>query len=238
MKPQYFLGKRQSHIWIADLAKQGQDFFREYLSPSEKSRADRFHFQKDRDSYEKARGILRFLLGRYLNLPPADIQISTTNLGKPYVSELINGQTLSFNLSHSGGVAVYVFALNHPVGIDVETLRPIPDLDQLAANFFTVNEIKSLQAIEPQSRIKPFLQYWVRKEAYLKAIGLGLSVSPEEVDVSSPLIPSPQLTSFHPQIKSDQRIWSLMDFYPTSESVAAVVVDSNVSQIQIEHAAL
>lgn len=223
--------QNQLHIWIADLASQHYDSVREYLSPSEQARADRFHFQKDRDSYEKARGILRFLLGNYLDVSPANIQISTTKLGKPYVSELLNGQTLSFNLSHSYGVAVYAFALDHPVGIDVETLRPIPDLDQLAARFFTENERKSLQSIEPSARTKAFLQYWTRKEAYLKAIGLGLSISPEEVDVSSLPVPSLQLTTFHPQIKNDQNLWSLMDFYPTSESVAAVVVDSSVTQV-------
>jgi 4'-phosphopantetheinyl transferase len=234
MAAPYTLGESQAHVWIADLVKQGQNFLRGFLSPSEKIRADKFHFQKDRDSYEKAKGILRFLLGRYLNLPPANIQISITNLGKPYVSELVNGQALSFNLSHSGGVAVYAFALDHPVGIDVEVIRPIPDLDQLAARFFTENERNSLQAIEPGARTKPFLQYWTRKEAYLKAIGLGLSISPEEVDVASLLIPSPQLTTFHPQIKSDQNTWSLMDFYPTSESVAAVVVDSSVTQVKLQ----
>jgi 4'-phosphopantetheinyl transferase len=233
MNSRHVIGADQIQVWIADLALQSQDFFREHLSPSEKIRADKFHFQKDRDAYEKARGILRFLLGRYLNLPPADVQISTTKLGKPYISELLNGHALSFNLSHSGGVAVYAFALNHPVGVDVETLRPIPDLDQLAARFFTENERKSLQAIEPGARTKPFLQYWTRKEAYLKAIGLGLSISPEEVNAASLPIPSPQLTSFHPQIKSDQNIWSLMDFYPTNETVAAVVVASSVRQVSM-----
>jgi 4'-phosphopantetheinyl transferase len=146
---------------------------------------------------------------------------------------LVDGQTLSFNLSHSGGVAVYAFALNHPVGIDVEMIRPMPDLDQLAARFFAENERKFLQAIEPQERTKPFLQYWTRKEAYLKAIGLGLSISPEEVDVSSLPIPAPQLASFHPRIKSDQNTWSLMDFYPTGKTVAAVVVDSSITQVEL-----
>jgi len=229
----HVLGNNQAQVWIADLAKQDQNFVREYLSPSEKDRADKFRFQKDRDAYKKARGILRFLLGRYFGASPEKMEISTTDLGKPYVSELLNGQSLSFNLSHSGRLAVYVFAINRPVGVDVEALRPISDLDQLAARFFSENERKSLQAIDSLARAKTFLQYWVRKEAYLKAIGLGLSISPEEVDVSPLPIPSLHLTTFHSQIISDQNAWSLMDFYPTSESVAAIAVDALITHVDI-----
>lgn len=233
MNSQYAIDENQVVIWIADLALQGQSSLRGYLSESEITRAEKFHFEKDRLSYETSRGRLRLLLGNYLDAPPEKIKISTTEFGKPYISELPGGKKLCFNLSHSGGVAVYAFSLNLPVGVDVETLRPIPDLDQLAARFFAEGERKFLQTIEPQSRLKPFLHYWTRKEAYLKAIGLGLSISPEEVDVSALPIPSRKLTTFRPQIKSDQNAWSLMDFYPTSESVAAVVVDASITQIEL-----
>ena len=232
MTPQFAIEEKEVQIWIADLAKQGQDFIYS-LSLSEKARASRFHFRKDRDIYERARGILRFLLGRYLSAPPEKIEILTTELGKPYVAESLNGQTLAFNLSHSGGIAVYGFCLNHPVGIDVEVLRPIPDLDRLAARFFSANEKKSLRSVGSQTRAKLFLQYWTRKEACLKALGLGLRISPEEVDVASAPVPANQLTPFQPQIKSDQNSWSLMDFYPTENGVAAIMVDANAAQITI-----
>lgn len=227
--------ENQVHIWVTDLTLQKHTFLHKRLSPSEQSRAKHFRFQRDREVYEKSRGILRFLLGKYFNAPPEKIEILTTALGKPYVAELPNGQALSFNLSHSGGLAVYAFCLKHPIGVDVEVIHPIPDLDQLAARFFTAHENKSLQSIEPQARLKTFFHYWTRKEAYLKAIGLGLSVSPEAVDVALLPIPALQLTPFQSQIKSDQNLWSLMDFFPTNESLAAVVVDASVTQTLVRH---
>ncbi len=230
---QQSLNKNQVHIWVADLDSQDYDPVRKYLSPIEQARADRFRFQKDRAAYEKARGVLRFLLGNYFRTNPADIEILTTELGKPYVSKLLNKQILSFNLSHASGLGIYAFTLNHSIGIDVENLRAIPNLEELAARFFSANEQESLRVADPSALTKLFLQYWVRKEAYLKALGLGLSISPEEVDVSFPPIPSPQLTLFQPKIISDPNIWSLMDFFPTDESVAALVVDAGVTQIEL-----
>ncbi len=227
--------EREARVWNADLAaSQGRDFFGASLSPAERRRAERFRFERDREAFVRARGILRVLLGGYFRAPPDKIEILTAPSGKPYVAERLKGNELYFNLSRSGGLAVYAFCLSRPVGVDVETLRPIPDLNQLAARFFTTGERNLLQNVEPQARAKTFLQCWTRKEAYLKAVGLGLSVSPEEADVSFAPVPSPRRTEFPPRIKSDRNFWSLMDFSPTGESVAALVVDSSVRQIQFE----
>lgn len=218
-------------VWIADLSKPGRRSFIEYLSPSEQSRAAKFRFPKDRDAYAAARGILRVLLGEYFHAPPETIEILATPSGKPYVRETLEGAELHFNLTHSGGLAAYAFALNHPLGIDAEILRSIPDLDGLAAKFFSREERDALRAAAPPERTKLFLQYWTRKEAYLKALGLGLQISPEEINAASVPVPAERPTPFAPRIQSAPNAWALMDFFPTEGSVAALAVRSSVERV-------
>ncbi len=112
------------------------------------------------------------LLGRYLNVPPANIQFKYGSKGKPTLTVL---ETVNFNASHSGDLAVFAFTEHCKVGIDVEQIRPLPDMQNIADRFFCSEEAVELMSLNANERKHAFFLCWTRKEAYIKAIGDGLS---------------------------------------------------------------
>ena len=141
------------------------------LSPDEVERAGRFHFPEHRARYERARSGLRCIVGIYTGRDPRSIQFEYGPHGKP---ELGNGGRLHFNLSHSGDLAVIGLALDSPIGVDVEQIRPVPELEGVASRFFRLEEAESILRWSGEERIKAFFRIWTRKEAMLKLTGEGL----------------------------------------------------------------
>ena len=131
------------------------------------------------------RGLLRVLLGTYLELEPAEIEFEYGDFGKPYLTSPDPAHDISFNLSHSGGLALVAVSRGRDVGIDVERLSYGKDLSTLGEFSLTRNEWQrwSAQPAAAQSRL--FYQFWVRKEAYLKGVGSGLTSPIHRVDVSN-----------------------------------------------------
>jgi 4'-phosphopantetheinyl transferase len=140
------------------------------LSEDERERADRFYQKTDRDAFVAARGILRILLGRYLDRDPAQLKLSYSDRGKPF----LEGNSLQFNVSHSHGLALYAFARDRAVGIDLEYIREI-EVESLAQRFFSDREFRQIQSLTPPLQTATFFRYWTAKEAYLKATGEGLA---------------------------------------------------------------
>jgi len=146
------------------------------LSPEEVARADRFHRTSDRVLYQAAHGLLRCSLSRWGALPPLAWTFGTTSHGKPFVTN--PGYTdLQFSLTHTAGLAACAVSSNGPVGIDAEARhRPIADLDRLVRSVLTRDEAMDVSEREdPDDRLTRFLCYWTLKEAYVKALGFGLS---------------------------------------------------------------
>jgi len=166
------LPERVVEIWEADLdlAADEMQTLGRLLSPAERDRASRFHFERDRRRFTAARGRLRQLLGRYADAPPDAVVIDTRVSGKPFTRE----PPLEFNLAHSDNRVVFAFA-NRPVGIDVERIRLLPDLLTIAARFFAAGEYEAMQHLTGASLTNAFFRCWTLKEAYLKATGDGLS---------------------------------------------------------------
>jgi len=142
------------------------------LTLDEQERAARFRFPHLQSSFILARGALRILAGRYLNTGPAGIRFQYGPKGKPGLAE---PERLRFNVSHSGTLALFAFTLDTEIGVDVEEIRPMPDMEQIAANFFSAQEAGEMMALPAERREPVFFQCWTRKEAYLKALGEGLS---------------------------------------------------------------
>jgi 4'-phosphopantetheinyl transferase len=149
------------------------DQFRSLLSSDEAARAARFRFEHLQHSFILARGALRILLGRYLNTSPADLAFSYAAKGKPALAGSAN---LQFNASHSGDLALFAFTLDCDLGVDIEAVRSMPDMEDVAGRFFCAEEIAELMALSPGQRDQAFFLCWTRKEAYIKATGEGLSV--------------------------------------------------------------
>jgi 4'-phosphopantetheinyl transferase len=151
------------------------------LSGEERARADRFVFAVDRDRYVAAHGLLRHVLAGYSNQMPARLRFVRATRGKP---RLEDPEDLCFNLSHSEGVGVLAVTLARQVGIDVEAVRPLADLEDLVATCLSPSERTRFEALPELSRLPAFYEAWTRKEALLKALGEGLSRPLDSFDVT------------------------------------------------------
>ncbi len=160
-------------VWAADLDPPADQVARyaALLTPEEAARAARFHFARDRRRFSVARGVLRRLLGATLGVRAGSVVLQSGAQGKPALA----GGALQFNVSHSGGVGLFAFCRDMAVGVDVEQVRPMPDALALAGRFFAPEERQLLQATAPDARDAVFLRIWTCKEAFIKALGEGLS---------------------------------------------------------------
>jgi 4'-phosphopantetheinyl transferase len=215
------LGTDDVHLWRASLDCDAPVLSRleNTLSPDELARADRFVFSTDRNHFVAARGILRELLGVYLARPPAALKFRYTNHGKPALDANATDSDLQFNLSHSGGVAIYAFSLGRRLGVDVEQIRPQLAGEDIARRYFAAREVAELLALPTHMRPEGFFLCWTRKEAYVKAHGAGLSLPLDSFAVS--LTPG-RITELHAE-DSDQ--WSLHSFELAPGFIAAMVAE-------------
>ena len=157
----------------------------QHLSEDERIRGDRFRFAKDRRRFVVARGVLRRLLGAEFKRSPERIQFCYGEYGKPALADSLSGSNCNFhfNLSHSGEVALCVLGGDRTVGVDIEYLKDIKRLDGMMERCLTPFELTDVQQRAEAERLPAFLQRWTCKEAYLKAIGLGLTQSMQSVEV-------------------------------------------------------
>jgi 4'-phosphopantetheinyl transferase len=162
---------------VADLDVAG---FYDTLNAKERERAALFRFERDRRRYILRRGKLRELLSDYLDCAPARICFAYNSLGKPSVA----GGDLRFNVSHSHGTALFVFARGVEVGCDIERRDPRFVCDQIPERFFSPLEVQTLRSLPASSQTQAFFNCWTRKEAYIKARGYGLSLPLDSFDVS------------------------------------------------------
>jgi 4'-phosphopantetheinyl transferase len=183
------LQEHEVHIWKASLETSNSVIqkLEHVLSKDEATYASRFHFEKDRRYCIVARGMLRMLLSYYLNSDPSQLRFSSNSYGKPFLTFPSLNPRLHFNLSHSRDLALYVFSYARQVGIDVEYKRAEIDIDSLARISFSSNEQAFLRSLPDNLKCDAFFNCWTRKEAYIKALGEGLSVpSPSYVDTFQP----------------------------------------------------
>jgi len=216
------------HVWHAalDREKSVLDQLVATLSPDEKARADRFHFANDRNRFVVARGLLRELLGAYLHQAPASLEFSYGEHGKPSLSGRNVSSGLCFNLSHSSGLVVYAIARERKLGVDVEHVRPDSAGKSIARRYFSAQEVSDLQTMPPEARVEGFFHCWTRKEAYLKATGMGLQIPLDSFSVSLlPEKPAQFLGGVEPR-------WHIAAHHPADGYVAAVVYDGAPSSIK------
>ncbi len=200
------------HVWSASLEIKKEDVpvFRRLLTPDEKERAARFCFEKDQVNFITGRAILRTLLGRYTNQSPAEVKFVYNSYGKPLLKNQVQSPPLNFNLSHSGGKVLYAFSRGIPLGIDLEKMKPDIDFAAIAPRFFSPGEVSSLFSLEKSDRVEAFYACWTRKEAFIKAMEMGLSLELDKFDVSLRPGEPAQLLSIKFQNQNTQN-WSLYD---------------------------
>lgn len=178
------LATGEVHVWLAELDVLPATTLRGHLSPDEVARADRFRFTRDRQRFIGARGLLRELLGRYLDVDPAALCFAYGPRGKPSLAGDGGPERVRFNVSHSGGLALLAFARERELGVDVELERPVPEAESIAERYFSPREGAELGRLPPAERPQAFFRCWTRKEAFIKATGDGLSRPLDAFDVT------------------------------------------------------
>lgn len=206
------------HIWIANLQSDADTNFRmrDLLSQDEIQRADRFRFDVDRNRFTSTRAILRLILGRYLGRRAKDVEFVYGKSGKPALTDDHRG--LQFNVSHSAEFALFAVVTGHSVGVDIERIRYDLDCLELASRFFSPEEIAALHSCSEDKRISAFFRCWSRKEAYIKALGEGLSIPLDQFSVSF-------LPGELPCVKR-QPEWIVQEIPVHPQYAAAVVTDA------------
>jgi 4'-phosphopantetheinyl transferase len=180
------LGQGEVHVRIASLERRQSElrFFESILAKDEIDRASRFHFQKDRERFVAGRGLLRMILSSYVGVPPGEIIFTYGSRGKPGLQRQEGRQPIEFNLAHSNGTAIYAITQDRPVGVDIESVKHEFPIESVAERFFSKVEVAALRSLPEDVRRTAFFKCWTRKEAFIKALGDGLSCPLADFDVS------------------------------------------------------
>ena len=230
---QFVLENNEVHVWLASLDRAAPvvQGLLKTLAPDERSRAERFYFQKDRDHFIVARGILRAILSRYLETEPDQVRFYYASYGKPELTKEFDSHGLRFNVSHSQGLALFAITRNREVGVDLEEIRPGISSEEIAERFFSPQEVSVLRALPNDLQDEAFFNCWTRKEAYIKAKGEGLSMPLDTFDVS--LVPgeSAALLSTKAEPQEASR-WSLRELFPAPGFAAAIAVEGKDWQLK------
>lgn len=227
------LPEDEVHLWGMNL-QISDDLVENYsqtLSEDEILRANRFHFDYLRRRYIVARGQLRYLLGHYLGLISREICFKYSEKGKPSLDLPDLSLKIEFNLSHSEEIALFGFRKKGLIGVDVEKPRQITDVKAIAQRFFCQEEGALIEALEGKEQINAFFQLWTAKEAYLKAMGGGISAGLDKVqikwqqgEIMGLLINDPLL--------SLNRSWQCISFDLKKEYIGAVVTEGKKERIR------
>ena len=217
------------HIW--SVCKNAHEdrlaTYWDLLDATEKSRALKYRFQKDRSCFIIARGVLRLLIGNYLESAPDQIEFQFGYNGKPFV---LNNRALQFNISHSGDTILLGFIQEHTIGIDVEYTKRKVDVKKIAKLFFSEEEVISLFALDQTYHTQAFYNCWTRKEAFIKAMGSGLAFPLDQFVVS--LDSTKEATLIDTKWdKKEKEKWMLHAIEPSKDYIGAVSVKGNVSGI-------
>jgi 4'-phosphopantetheinyl transferase len=178
------LSADEAHVWRAALDQPANVVSKlaPLLSPDEYQRAIRYYRPPDRDRYVVGRGILRKILSAYLALSPGELRFTYNEYGKPAVSDDQNDRGLNFNLSHSAELILYAVTRERDVGIDIEHIREDFATFEIAERFFSKDEVAALKSLPTHQRTIGFFNCWSRKEAFIKAKGMGVSYPLLKVD--------------------------------------------------------
>lgn len=213
-------------VWRVDLtaASAVAQRLRACLAEDERARADRFLYDRHRTPFIVARAALRVLLSRYLAAHPGSLGFDYGAHGKPCLAASWAASGLTFNLSHSGDVALVAVGKNRALGVDVEQVRADRATVRLAERFFAPEEVAVFSALPPAQWTEAFFNAWTRKEAYIKAHGKGLALPLDQFVVS--LAPgAPAQLRATPWQPADVHRWQMQALHPGEGYAGALLVE-------------
>ncbi len=179
------------------------------MSGDERERHQRFVFQKDRDQFLIARALLRKTLSRYSAEKSGDWRFQTSEFGKPEIDATQNPSQLRFNVSHCDGLVLCGVTVGCQIGVDCENIDRNVEIERLAPCVFAAKEREYLDSVPESLRTETFFRFWTLKEAYLKARGIGMSLSLREFsfDISATQLIN---VSFSPRIEDHPQNWQFV----------------------------
>jgi 4'-phosphopantetheinyl transferase len=242
------LAPDEARVWMIDLDGRldpGEDADavepgpeRAVLSADEQVRAARFLRARDRRRFVRCRAALREILGELLGEPPSSLRFRATGRGKPELDHPPAGReqradrtALRFNVAHSAELALIAVCRGRELGVDVERVRPIAEADRIVASFFTTAEQAEFTTIADQAKNLAFHRGWTRKEAVLKALGMGLSGLAARYETRfgmTELTPRFALADPLPQVDR----WMLWEAAPRAHFVAALAIDATPPRLE------
>jgi 4'-phosphopantetheinyl transferase len=212
-------------VWFAAPEELGQgslEEIRAWLSPDEQVRYSRFRRIEDRRRYLAGRAMIRGVLASYLHVDPKSLRFAQNDLGRPELERQGADPYLSFNLSNTSGMVVCCVVRGHEVGVDVEDLRREIDVIPLATRFFAAAEARDVLAQPEHARRRRFFEYWTLKEAYVKALGTGLTVPLNQFWFRLDRRPARVAFELPPPDGSDS--WQFEHIEPTEQHLIAVAI--------------
>lgn len=225
--PHTVLTEADVHVWKSPLNPPMPlvRHLERILAPDERDRADRFVRLEHRNRFIVGRGVLRRILGGYLERDPDQLHFRYSPSGKPALSVASGVRAIRFNVSHTHDLALYAVTIGREIGVDVERIRADYGTKDLALRYFSEREVAALRALAPADRLEAFFTCWTRKEAYLKARGEGLSLPLDRFTVSLTPGQPAALLEVLDDPKETAR-WSLRQLFPGTGHVAALAVES------------
>jgi 4'-phosphopantetheinyl transferase len=217
------------HVWAWSLDSTGVDLpaHEAVLDAAELLRMHAFYFAPDRARYASAHANLRRILGAYLKLPAESLRFRANRFGKPELAEDDPSHTLTFNLSHSQSVALLAVSRDGPVGVDVEDVKPIEP--EVATAHFSPSELADLSALQGDAWLTGFYRCWTRKEAVLKAEGVGLNLALDGFDVSLSPDATPELLRTRVHFSYQ---WKLYDVSPAAGKIGALAIAPSTTKLE------
>lgn len=215
------------HLWSAhtDPEQDPAINISTLLSLDEQARAERYIVEKARRQFVEVRGLLRILLGAYLNQDPASLEFIYSANGKPSLSVSSGGDSIQFNISHSQAQVLYAFSADQAIGVDIEGINPLIRYIDLAHRICTPNEQRVFDQLPPSRQVQAFYKIWTRKEALVKLGGdrlyekLSILEVPAYPTAGSYWIPA-----------EDRQIW-LQDLELVEGFTGAIALDTAPEQI-------
>lgn len=221
------------HIWFSYLDKTINELyhFSQMLSIDERMRMGRFHRDEDKKRFIVRHGILRKIFGGYIGVEPNDLQFYYDKKGKPSLLENLGRGSVQFNLSHSNGVAIFAFTRNHDIGVDIEYIREIPEMDKIVRRFFSEKENEAFRLLPDSQKRAAFFKGWTSKEAFVKALGDGLTRPLYNFDVSLSPNKSGELLKIDGD-SNEAHQWSIQYLEPLPDFACAFAIRSKFFNVK------
>jgi 4'-phosphopantetheinyl transferase len=228
--------ENQTDIWLVHIPDviHKSNYYEQLLVKEEIEKANHFVFLKDKLRYVITHGILRLLLSDKLKVPAREIVLNFNSFGKPFLPTEWNPNSLFFNLSHSNLGIVLAFSRDRDLGVDLEYIKKdIPFMD-IAKQFFSQTEYQELLSTPEFARLQSFYQGWTRKEAFIKAKGMGLSIPLYSFDVSISQGKLPELLRSS-EDPNDLVKWKLIDLITWPDYSSALCIEGEPNQLIYHH---